>query len=436
MWEHEIPPGLPRGQIYEQVIREGTRRHHRRVRSMQALAVVAVVALAAPVVAVNKGGDDNADVVAGPGPRGKVDDEALEPPPWAAPPLPPASVPVPVVESWGRSSTRTDCPAMSFDGYGAGEGGNPRAADFGPDAWAVAWDKPGAPGQVPSGEDSPTAGRSTFGIAGIGKLSPSDPTKGAAHQRRWADGSAVGYGPSSDSTTLWAAHLRVATTACPLYRVWSNLGQRHLEDLLERLRFVPTGGPPSRVTATTTPTPNVPSATGAQGSTRSAPPPPPKAAAAAAARECKVRDFAISAVTSRKTATYGGSIGVSVTITNKSATSCVAPTSCPDSTGPGQFGVKVYNEAGEEVGSGSANGPPPSECRAGAPHLFGPGGSYTRKFIWCLGIYGGSVIEAEQAPCYEVGSASATNGRYKITGSWGVPGDAIVSSPEWVEIVT
>jgi len=163
------------------------------------------------------------------------------PAPWAAAALPVAQVPAVVIEEWGRSQTRTDCPPVMFAALGDGAGGVPRRADFGAMGWAVAWDKPGTPGQLPNGQSSPTAGRSTFGIAGVGGLGAS--AFQWPYRIEWADGSSAGYGVEGGaavedgSTTKWLAYLRLAHHEC-LYNVWSNLGRGHLEYLLGQLRAV------------------------------------------------------------------------------------------------------------------------------------------------------------------------------------------------------
>lgn len=151
-------------------------------------------------------------------------------------------MPAVLLEEWNRSGTRNECPPLAFASLGDGAGGVPRSADFGPSSWAVAWDKPGAPGQLPSGESSPTAGRSTFGIAGVGGL-PAASDFAWPYLIEWADGSRAGYGVEGGaavedgSTTKWLAYLRLARHAC-LYNVWSNLGRTHLEYLLGQLRSV------------------------------------------------------------------------------------------------------------------------------------------------------------------------------------------------------
>jgi hypothetical protein len=79
--------------------------------------------------------------------------------------------------------------------------------------------------------------RSAFGVAGTGSRA-TDPSYDAwPHRRAWADGSTAGYGPEGGTGPNQLAYLRIQGQDC-LYNVWSRLGQAHLEQLLESLRFV------------------------------------------------------------------------------------------------------------------------------------------------------------------------------------------------------
>jgi len=155
-------------------------------------------------------------------------------------PLSARDTPAVLLDEWTKSGSKSDCPPLAFSALGDGTGGVPRAAEFG-DGWAVAWDKPGAPGQLPDGQSSPTAGRSTFGIAGVSGLAGA--FTAWPYRVEWADGSSAGYGVEGGgaevdgTTTKWLAYLRLAGHDC-LYNVWSNLGRTHLEYLLGQLRAV------------------------------------------------------------------------------------------------------------------------------------------------------------------------------------------------------
>ena len=143
-------------------------------------------------------------------------------PPWSAAPLLRGNVPVVYVQQWSKARNRSTCDLFGFSKLGAGAGATPRAATFS-GGWAVAYDRPGL--------------RSAFGIAGTGL----DVDEGAGPEwpfnRVWSDGSHVGYGPEAGSGPDFLAYLAIDGQSC-LYNVWSKLGQRHLEELLEGIRAV------------------------------------------------------------------------------------------------------------------------------------------------------------------------------------------------------
>jgi hypothetical protein len=135
-----------------------------------------------------------------------------------------------------------ECRPLSFADIGDGAGAKPRT-----NGEAVAWDKPGVPGQNPDGSDNPSSGRSAFGILETHLPGAQAPLPSWAFHIAWSDGSAAGYGyegeehPQTDpnplDTTKWLAQVSVAGIDCVL-NVWSNLGRAHLEYLLSQLRFV------------------------------------------------------------------------------------------------------------------------------------------------------------------------------------------------------
>lgn len=161
--------------------------------------------------------------------------------PWAAPKLRADQVPAVLLQQWRAGGSRADCAALAPSDLGAAATGTPRRADFGPDAWAVAWDVPGAPGVQPSGQPCPSCGRGTVVVAGTTVREPIPGGLPSAaplpNTRRWADGSAAQYGPTGGTGPGFLTQLRVAGQAC-LYNVTSYLSQEHLERLLESLRFV------------------------------------------------------------------------------------------------------------------------------------------------------------------------------------------------------
>ena len=144
---------------------------------------------------------------------------------------------------WSRAANRAECAALKFD-PGQTRGARPRRAEFS-GGWAVAYDMQGL--------------RSAFGVAGPGLL-PED--RAAVQVRReriaaqwpyrrelgggWLPrGSLAAYGmegaspyPRENPEGIGEnslAYVVVPGQACT-YNVWSRLGRRHLEDLLDSLR--------------------------------------------------------------------------------------------------------------------------------------------------------------------------------------------------------
>jgi hypothetical protein len=79
--------------------------------------------------------------------------------------------------------------------------------------------------------------RSAFGVAGTGARATDDTYRDWPHTLRWSDGSTAGYGPEGGTGPNQLAYVRIAGQTC-LYNVWSRLGVRHLEYLIDQLRFV------------------------------------------------------------------------------------------------------------------------------------------------------------------------------------------------------
>ena len=145
--------------------------------------------------------------------------------PWSAALMSAAEVPPVYLEEWRAAENRATCAPLAFR-TPEPEEAEPRAATFG-GGWGVAYDLPDL--------------RSAFGVAGTG-VEPSPTTYDDWPYRiRWADGSEAGYGPEGGSGQKQLAYLEVAGQEC-LYNVWSRLGIRHLEGLLETLRFVQPSG--------------------------------------------------------------------------------------------------------------------------------------------------------------------------------------------------
>lgn len=148
-----------------------------------------------------------------------------------------------ILTEWRKAENRRACAPLGFTGQASG-GGQPRRAYFG-GGWAAAFDRAGL--------------RSAFGVAGVGLL-PGDrdgfTRQRAELARQWPygrelpglpRGAFAGYGvegakPLSEAEgdgrgLQLLAYVRVPGQRC-LYNVWSKLGRRHLEGLLDALRPV------------------------------------------------------------------------------------------------------------------------------------------------------------------------------------------------------
>ncbi|MDQ2826308.1 MAG: hypothetical protein M3Y04_05035 [Actinomycetota bacterium] len=158
-------------------------------------------------------------------------------PPWAAPRLAPADVAPTLLAAWGQDSKGQGCAALALTAIGPGSGAAARVANFGPGAWAVAFDKAGLPGTDADGKPSPDSGRSAYGVAGTSLDIVVAHTGGWTAHKVWADGSRADYGPDGGAGTVWMADLYVRGQRC-LYNVWSALGREHLEQLLDGIRMV------------------------------------------------------------------------------------------------------------------------------------------------------------------------------------------------------
>lgn len=149
-----------------------------------------------------------------------------------------------ILAEWRKAENRRACAPLGFTGQASG-GGQPRRAYFG-GGWAAAFDRAGL--------------RSAFGVAGVGLLPGDDgpfQRKRAELAAQWpysrelpalGRGAFAGYGiegarplaeADGDGRGLQLlAYVRVPGQRC-LYNVWSKLGRRHLERLLDDLRVLP-----------------------------------------------------------------------------------------------------------------------------------------------------------------------------------------------------
>lgn len=160
--------------------------------------------------------------------------------PWSASLLPESSVPRHLVQDWADAENRLWCSAL----YPADEAelgaGVSRSANF-DGGWAVAWDLADGPGRDAADGYCADCGRSAFGVAGAGLTGSEDTLAIWPNRIGWDDGSLAGYGlegpedPGIGAPVL--SYLVIAGQGC-LYNVWSFLGENHLLDLIESLRFV------------------------------------------------------------------------------------------------------------------------------------------------------------------------------------------------------
>lgn len=149
-----------------------------------------------------------------------------------------------VLTEWRKAENRRACAPLAFATDG-GTRGRARRANFS-GGWAVAFDLPGR--------------RSAYGLAGTGVLPGDEAAIGDQREalaRQWPYVRALpglraqsfaGYGVEGAKPLAPAdpqglrehmlAYVRVPGQRC-LYNVWSRLGRRHLESLLDGLRLVP-----------------------------------------------------------------------------------------------------------------------------------------------------------------------------------------------------
>lgn len=148
-----------------------------------------------------------------------------------------------ILGEWRKAENRRACAPLGFPGT-VSSGGQPRRAYFG-GGWAAAFDRAGL--------------RSAFGVAGTGLLpGDKDPfdRQRAELAAQWpyhrelpglGRGAFAGYGVEGATPLAEAdgdgrgrnllAYVRVPGQRC-LYNVWSKLGRRHLEGLLDGLRRI------------------------------------------------------------------------------------------------------------------------------------------------------------------------------------------------------
>jgi hypothetical protein len=161
--------------------------------------------------------------------------------PWSATALPESAVPRHLVLDWASAENQSWCSALyPADAGVLGANGESRSADFS-GGWAVAWDLPDGPGRDAADGYCADCGRSAYGVAGAGLTGTEDDLTIWPNRIGWDDGSLAGFGlegpddPGPGAPVL--GYMVIEGQGC-LYNVWSFLGEDHLLELLDSLRFV------------------------------------------------------------------------------------------------------------------------------------------------------------------------------------------------------
>lgn len=144
--------------------------------------------------------------------------------PWAVPPVALDSVPPELVDEWSIAENRMWCSALTIDNPRLVDGYETRAADFG-GGWGLVYDAPDL--------------RSAFGVAGAGLVFEVELAQRWPNVEYYADGSIMGYGGEGmdESNPRRLGEFVVFGQGC-MYQVWSELGDEHLMEVVESLRFV------------------------------------------------------------------------------------------------------------------------------------------------------------------------------------------------------
>lgn len=158
--------------------------------------------------------------------------------PWAEEPIAPAGVAAMVVRAWQDAENKTECAPVAPRALGAGDGARARRTSL-DGGWAVEFDRAGAPGLRRDGRPCESCGRGAFGIAGTA-MTPDetvDVDTLRAPEPMFNDGSRADLTMASASSDASAATITISGQNC-VYQVWSFLGQEHLQQLVDELRFV------------------------------------------------------------------------------------------------------------------------------------------------------------------------------------------------------
>lgn len=149
-----------------------------------------------------------------------------------------------ILAQWERAENRQECAPLAFATTGQARGA-PRPAEFA-GGWGVAFDLPNlpsayglaGPGIVASDRDESDVQKARLRVQwphfrDLSQLpQPAFAGFGVEGAARFPTGNPNGRGLNS------LAYVRIGGQACA-YNVWSRLGRRHLETLLESLRPVP-----------------------------------------------------------------------------------------------------------------------------------------------------------------------------------------------------
>jgi hypothetical protein len=160
--------------------------------------------------------------------------------PWAGEKVAKISAPTVLIQQWQMADNHQSCAAVLPDSFGEVKGGKPRRANFA-GGWAIAYDRPGLPGRLASGNPCSSCGRGVFGVAGTGAPAEGPEAAGTLDQgsveRLYSDGSRAVYHLEGGNGPDYLASLYIKGQGC-LYNIWSFAGKDHLEYLLDHLRFV------------------------------------------------------------------------------------------------------------------------------------------------------------------------------------------------------
>ncbi len=144
--------------------------------------------------------------------------------PWTVLPVPLDSVPPELADEWSIAENRMWCSALTIDNPRLVEAYKARTANF-EGGWGLVYDAPDL--------------RSAFGVAGTSLVSQIELVRRWPNVEYYAEGSVLGYGGEGldESNPRRLGELVVFGQGC-IYQVWSELGNEHLMEVVNSLRFV------------------------------------------------------------------------------------------------------------------------------------------------------------------------------------------------------